>query len=158
MLNKGKNFSLICLLVFIFFNLLAKNSSTPLKEFTNELKSVFDTTKTISLELALSVLQYGYEICTVIEKIKPEIASQLGIECQGCKNKILSCAEFSGCLLACGGNKNKDQLDHFKKLLFNPEVEAINLFMMSIANEKQIKCPMCEKFVYWGPKYLASKK
>jgi hypothetical protein len=84
-----------------------------LQEFTGELKRDIDITKTVLFSLALIVLQQGYEICTAIEKVNPQILSQLGACCEKCRNKILSCAEFAGCLVAYGV---QDQLDKFKQL------------------------------------------
>jgi hypothetical protein len=120
--------------------------SKSLAEFTNELKRSVDTTKTFSFELAMLVLQQGYEVCTAIEKMDPKIASQLGVQCGMCQNKILSCAEIAGCLL---GDGAQDQLDTLKGLLSKADVQAINTFIKNTANDQQVKCIVCEQSGHW---------
>jgi hypothetical protein len=146
MLNKNNNLFFILLTLTVYpFYIASENSSITLKEFSKELKRSTDTTKTISFEFAIHVLQEGYSICSAIEKIKPQISSQLGAKCKEC-SKILSCAEFAGCLLA-SGMQNK--LDDFKKLLSDPEIQPINMFIKNTANEQKIKCAQCGKLTHW---------
>lgn len=146
-LIKKKN-AFFFLINSFFCSLISQNSFTSesIEKFTKCIKRDFTYSDKISLELALLFLQQGYEICTLIDKIDPQISSQLGVQCGSCKNKILSYAEFAGSLVA---SNLQDQYDTFKKLLSNPEAQKINLFIMKVANEQQIKCSNCEKFGHW---------
>ena len=146
MLNKNRNIFLILLFAGYWFCLCAESATTPINNFSEELKRSFDIQKTDDLEFALYVLQQGYEVCTIIEGINSTTASTFGISCGGCKHKILSPAEFAGFLCA---RKAQNQLDDFKKLLTSQDKEAVNQFMMDTANQKELKCPLCSKFVCW---------
>lgn len=146
MLSKKQGIFLMGVFGFFVGCFSAEVLSRPLAEFTNELKRNIDTTKTISFDLALLVFQQGYEVCTAIEKIDSKIVSRLGVQCGKCRKKVLSCAEFAGCLLASGA---QEQLDKFKKLLSKPEEQAINTFIKNAANDRQIKCVLCEQSGHW---------
>ena len=100
----------------------------------------------LSPELIVYFLKEGSEIIELIEKIDQAIQGKIGIRCGGCKTNILSCAELAGHLCASGDQKNLDEL---KKLLLKQNVQEINNFMVTVAQEKQIACVLCEKFVQW---------
>jgi len=142
MLSKKQTIFLICLGQCLSFEI----SATSLNEFSSELRRSIDPKKEFSLELSLLVLQQGYEVCTLVDKIDPKISSLLGVRCKECKKKIFSCAELAGTLLADGA---MDKLNQFKKLLGNSDKKAVNQFMIQATNEQQVKCPECKKIVQW---------
>ena len=140
----------ILLLSFIMFVALPVNGvSINCNDQTNKIpNNVFKLkmANNLSPESIMYFLQEAPVVIDLIEKIDPEVQKKIGVRCEGCKTKILSCAELTGHLCSAVDQQNLDEL---KKLLQKKNAQEINVFMLVIANKKQVACVMCEKFIRW---------
>ena len=131
----------ICLL---FMGLSAHDGSK--KTSIQDQQEMGAITRRISPEEALCFLKESFAIIDLIDQIDQESQNKLGVLCIGCHAKILGCAELGGHLCATVDQKN---IDILKELLAEKNITKINAFVLAVAQEKQIACAECQKYVGW---------
>lgn len=132
-------------IISFFFFAQDINTNTSTQKEGKDIKR--ERTKNLSLESITCFFTESFVILELIENMDEETQKKLGVLCNGCKKKILSPAELAGWL--CGGEQDQNNLEKLNIVLKQKNVQDINNFILSIAQEKKVECAFCEKYIEW---------